>query len=118
MIPDIYTHLKSTYYVNLIKVALLNFFTCINKPVAKKYGLSTNDYLLGVGYTSMMNNMTVSCGIEAIGKRNNITIEALIHPCRYEDGTIDNHFTEYRITQNKNLKEFIENLGYEITNYQ
>ena len=27
-------------------------------------------------------------------KYDKFTAEALIHPCRYEDGTIDNHFVE------------------------
>ena len=48
---------------------------------------------------------------------NKVVAEALIHPCRYEDGTIDNHFTEFLITKNKKLKDKIEQLGYEITNY-
>ena len=50
-------------------------------------------------------------------KYDKIVAEALIHPCRYEDGTIDNHFEEFQITRNKKLKEKIEQLGFEITNY-
>ncbi len=117
MVPDIFMHLNKKYPVNLIKIALLNSFTLINKNTAKSYKLNTNDYLIGVGYTSMMSSLTVSCGLSAIKNKTQITAEALIHPCRYEDGTIDNHFTEYRITQNQKLKEKIERLGYEITNY-
>ena len=80
--------------VNQIKVLLLNFFTIINEPAIAKYELQTNDYLIGVAYTSMMDSLTVAYGLGAI-KYNNVTVEALIHPCRYEDGTIDNHFDEY-----------------------
>ena len=116
-VPDIFMHLNKAYPVNLIKIALLNSFTLINKPVAKQFGLNTNDYLIGVGYTSMMTSLTVSCGLSALMNKENITAEALIHPCRYQDGTIDNHFTEYRITQNQKLKEKIERMGYKITNY-
>jgi len=116
-VPDVFMHLNKTYPINLIKIALLDFFTLINKPVAKQFGLNTNDYLIGVGYTSMMTSLTVSCGLSALMNKGNITAEALIHPCRYEDGTIDNHFTEYRITQNQKLKEKIERMGFEITNY-
>lgn len=117
IIPDVFIHLNKKYPINLIKIALLDTFTLINKKTVKKYGLKTNDYLLGVGYTSMMTSMTVFCGLKKIENENNIVAEALIHPCRYEDGTIDNHFTEYQITQNKQLKEKIEEIGFEIENY-
>ena len=117
-VPDVYIYLNRMYPLNLIKIALLNSFTAKNSLVVRKYGLKTNNYLIGVGYTSMMNGMTVACGLSAIRKKRNIVAEALIHPCRYEDGTIDNHFTEYRITQNEKLKNRIEQMGYEIGNYR
>ena len=116
IIPDVFKHLNLKYPVNLIKVMLLNFFTLLNESKVHKYQLNTNDYLIGVAYTSMMNSLTVSYGLMAI-KYDRVTVEALIHPCRYEDGTIDNHFAEFQITKNKKLKEKIEKLGYEITNY-
>ena len=116
IVPDIKKHLTLKYPINLIKVCLLNFFTIFNEATAHKYELNTNDYLIGVTYTSMMNSLTVSYGVSAI-KYDNVTVETLIHPCRYEDGTIDNHFDEYMITKNKKLKEKIEKLGFEITNY-
>lgn len=116
IIPDVYKHLTLKYPVNLIKVMLLNTFTLINENIVKKYGLNTNDYLLGVTYTSMMNSLAISYGLMAI-KYDNVVAEALIHPCRYEDGTVDNHFEEFQITKNLKLKEKIEKLGYEITNY-
>lgn len=116
IIPDLHKHLNRKYPINLIKVALLDTFTFFNETTALKYGLTTNDYLIGVTYTSMMDALAVSYGVMA-ANRDNITVEALIHPCRYEDGTIDNHFTEFMITKNKKLKEKIENMGFEITNY-
>lgn len=116
-IPDYGKILSIKYPVNLVKVALLNYFTSKNKKKIIKYNLKTNDYLLGVTYTSMMDALSVAYGLSAINNKNNITVEALIHPCRYDDGIIDNHFVEYKITKNKKLKSKIELLGYEITNY-
>ena len=116
IMPDIHRHLTLAYPINLIKVMLLNFFTLINEHTVKDYELNTNDYLIGVTYTSMMNSLAISYGLMAI-KQDDVTVEALIHPCRYEDGTIDNHFVEFQITKNMKLKEKIENLGFEITNY-
>ena len=116
MIPDVFRHLNLKYPVNLIKVLLLNIFTLINVHTVQKYELNTNDYLIGVSYTSMMNSLAISYGLMAI-KQDKAVAEALIHPCRYEDGTIDNHFTEFQITKNMKLKEKIEHLGFEITNY-
>ena len=117
LIPDTAVFLNVKFYVNLIKIALLDVFTLINRSKVQEYGLKTNDYLLGVGYTSMMNNLTVACGLSALNSRTKITAEALIHPCRYEDGTIDGHFTEFQITKSEKLKEKIESMGFEISNY-
>lgn len=116
IMPDVHRHLTLTYPINLIKVMLLNVFTLINEHQVKEYQLNTNDYLIGVTYTSMMNSLAISYGLMAI-KQDDVNVEALIHPCRYEDGTIDNHFVEFQITKNMKLKEKIENLGFEITNY-
>lgn len=116
IIPAVKKHLTIKYPVNLIKVILLNTFTMFNENAVQKWGLKTNDYLIGVSYTSMMDALSVSYGLMAV-KYDNVTVEALIHPCRYEDGTIDNHFNEYLICKNKKLKDKIEKLGFEITNY-
>lgn len=116
IIPDLQKHLTLKYPINLIKVALLNFFTIYNEATIHKYELQTNDYIVGVTYTSMMDALTVAYGVMAV-KYDNVTVEALIHPCRYEDGTINNHFDEFMLTKNKKLKDKIEKLGFEITNY-
>ncbi len=116
IVPDLHKHLTLKYPVNIIKSILLGFFTVFNEAAAHRYELRTNDYLIGILYTSMMDALTVSCGAMAV-KYDNVTVEAVIHPCRYDDGTVDNHFDEYLLTKNKKLKEKIEKLGYEITNY-
>ncbi len=116
LMPDASRIFNRKYPINLIKVALLEFFTLINEKTVFKYSLTTNDYLLGVSFTSMMNSLAISYGLMAI-KYDKVVAEALIHPCRYEDGTIDNHFEEFQITKNQKLKEKIEKLGFEITNY-
>ena len=116
LMPDASRIFNRKYPINLVKVALLEFFTLINEKTVFKYGLTINDYLLGVSFTSMMNSLAISYGLMAI-KYDKVVVEALIHPCRYEDGTIDNHFEEFQITKNQKLKEKIEKLGFEITNY-
>jgi hypothetical protein len=50
-------------------------------------------------------------------KYKGMTVEAIVHPRRYEEGIIDKHFNEFLLTKNKKLKNKLENLGYEITNY-
>lgn len=116
IIPDFNKHFSLKYPINIIKTTLLSFFTVFNEATIHKYNLKTNDYLIGILYTSMMDSLTVSYGIMAI-KYDNVTVEALIHPRRYDDGTVDNHFDEFLLTKNKKLKEKIEKLGFEITNY-
>ena len=63
-----------------------------------------------------MDGMSIYYGIKNLTGKNQTT-EVIISPCRYEDGTINQHFDEYMITKNKRLKSKIEKMGYEITNY-
>ena len=118
IIPDLFIHLSVKYFVNLIKVILLKYFTVKNRITVKQNNLKTNDYLIGVAYTSMMSGLTVACGLDALKNKRNIVAEALIHPCRYEDGTIDNHFMEFLITKNKKLMDKITKLNFEVSNYK
>lgn len=117
-IPEVFIHLNKKYPVNLIKMFFLNLFSTINYSTVQKYGLNTNDYLIGILYNSMMTPLTVSYGVRVLKNYNNITAEAVIHPSRYEDGTINNNFTEYILTKNEKLKNKIEDIGFEIGNYR
>ena len=90
--------------------------TLINESIAHRYELKTNDYLIGLTYDLMIDSLTVVYGAIFTNYKK-ITVEAIIHPCRYEDGTVNHRFTEYLLTKNKKLKEKIEKMGFEITNY-
>ena len=101
--------------INFIKVLLLNHFSLKNKLTLKKYNLQTNDYIIGVSYTAMMNSDTILEGLKKV-KNGNI-VEALIHPCIYYDDIIDSHTKEFEITKDEMLKDLIEMMDYQITNY-
>ena len=114
-VPQIEKHLTYKYPLNLIKVFLLQAFTKINRNTVEKYELKTNDFILGVGYSGMMDNYTVEYGLRAINE-DSVT-EALIHPCKYNEIQKNSHTKEFAITQNKDLNELINKLGFEITNF-
>ena len=116
MIPDFKIHMSPKYPLNILKVILLNTLSRKNKKIIDKYGLKTNDYLLGVGYTGLMNSETVACGLEELD--GDCIAEALIHPCCYIKSKFDQHYKEYQITQDKALEDKIQRLGFEITNYK
>ncbi len=115
-VPSIKKHLNLAYPPNVLKIILLNYFTGKNKKIAKEFGLKTNDYIIGVGYTGMMDDMTVEYGLRTLDE--DCTAEALIHPCSYSITKNNKHFREFLITQNKELKNKITGLGYDITNYK
>ncbi len=115
-VPSLKKHMTLKYPPNILKILLLNYFTAKNKPVAKEFGLKTNDFLIGVGYTGLMDNMTIEYGLSAL--EEDCVAEALIHPCKYATSTKDQHYTEFLITQNKELKDKISRLGFELTNYK
>ena len=115
-VPSIKKHLNIAYLINILKIILLNTFTIINNPIVKKYGLKTNDYLIGVGYTGMMESKTIEYGLRTLKK--DCVSEALIHPCKYaEPFTPDSHHFEYLITQDNDLGETIKNLGFDLVNH-
>lgn len=117
MIPNFSKHLCFGYPINIIKVILLNYFTCKNKKILKDFPIKTNDYLIGVGYTGMMDNSSIEYGLEALPEEDMI-VEALIHPCKYESNTKNQHFKEFLITQSKEIENKIFRLGFEVTNYK
>lgn len=115
LIPSFNKHFNTKYPVNILKIILLNTFTLLNKKHIKNSGLKTNDYLIGVGYTGMMDNMTIEYGLKAL--KSDFVAEALIHPCYYDETIPDSHHFEFLITQNEDLKTKIENMGISITNH-
>lgn len=116
--PVLSKHLNFKYPPNLLKIALLNSFTIKNRKTIEKYGLKTNDYILGVGYTGLMDERTIISGLEALPDEDMVT-EALIHPHFYPFPEKNNqHYKEYMITQNLDLKDRIRRLGFVIGNYK
>ena len=108
-------HLNLKYPPNILKIILLDTFTLLNKPVAKKYGLKFNDYLIGVGYTGMMDNKTIEYGLKALN--TDCLAECLIHPCKFDKPREDSHHYEYLATINEDLKEKITEFGFELVNH-
>lgn len=116
IIPDLFKHINIKYPPNILKILLLNYFTINNKKLIKEYGLQTNDFILGVGYTGMMDDKTIYNGLSAINE--DAVVEALIHPCNFEGKTKSPRQTEFAITQNMDLKDKIQRLGFDIINYK
>ena len=116
MVPDVKKHFRLRYVINFLKNIMYGFFTIFNDGIIHKYELKTNDYIIGLLYSTMMDALAVSYGIMPL-KDKEVTVEAFIHPSRYEDGTINNRFDEFLLIRNKKLRAKLERLGFEITNY-
>ena len=115
-IPSLKKHLNLAYFINIIKIILLNTFTLKNKNTVKKYDLRTNDFILGVGYTGMMEPKTVEFGLKNLDGDG--IAEALIHPMCYSGNVKNQHSIEFSITLDKRLEDAIRRMGFEITNYK
>ena len=115
IVPNLKKHLNTKYPPNILKIILLNTFTLINKKQIENSGIKTNDYLIGVGYTGLMDEKTIEYGLKAL--KGNFVAEALIHPCKYEEEISDSHAAEFGATQSTVLKKAIENMNIEITSY-
>lgn len=115
-IPKFEKHLNFKYPVNLVKVGLLQYFTKINRKTVDEFGLKTNDFIIGVGYTGMMDSDAIEYGLKSIEEE--CLAEALIHPCKYDNSCKNAHTKEFAITQNLTLKDTITRMGFDITNYK
>lgn len=115
-VPNYKKHANLAYPINIIKIILLNFFTMLNRKVLQEFGLKTNTYLIGVGYTGMMDSQTLEYGLKAIDE--DVLTESLIHPCLYADGIKNSHTTEFSISVDKTLEDSIKRMGFEITNFK
>ena len=115
-IPNLAKHLNFNYPLNIVKIMLLQYFTKINRKTLDKYELKTNDFIIGVGYTGMMDSDAIQYGLENLDE--SCVAEALIHPCKYNNSTKDSHTKEFAITQNMQLKDTISRLGFELVNYK
>jgi len=119
VVPSLTKHLNLKYPPNILKIILLNSFTLNNRAVLKQYDLKTNDFIIGVGYTGMMEDSTIYHGLSALEDESNIVAEALIHPCCFDsDQPKNQHQKEFKTTQNLDLKDKIQRLGFEISNYK
>lgn len=114
-IPSIKKHLDMRYPINLIKLGLLNIFTQINHKTLKKYGISSNDYFVGVSYTSYMDENAIKCGIAKIKDQNSIT-EVILHPTT--DSDKKDNYNEYMSIINPDLKKHLEESDFELTNFR
>ncbi len=114
-VPNFTKHANFKYPLNLFKIILLKYFTEQNKKNLD--GIRTNDYLIGVGYTGMMDDLTIEHGLLKL-QDNNCTVEAIIHPCKYSSNINNYRMREFLITQNKQLENKIYLLGFKITNYR
>ncbi|MGN0005492.1 MAG: carbohydrate deacetylase [Candidatus Gastranaerophilaceae bacterium] len=101
------------YYINLIKIFILNVFTVINRGTLYKYGLKSNDRVIGVGYTGMMDKDTILSGIEA-SKDCDCVLEVICHPDLNEDRVSNRN--EYFAVTDKELQDKIKE--YNVITYR
>ncbi len=100
--------------INLVKIAILNYFSLMNRSIVKKYNLNSNDYILGIGYTGDMSKGAILDGLRALSHFKNITVEALLHP---ENDPKSSRYDEYLTIMTPKLKEEVENLGFKFASF-
>jgi len=105
-------HFKMSYFINIIKNILLNYFTYINKKTLKNTDVKTNDEFLGVLYTGNMDKNTILEGIKKI--KNNS--EIILHPTL--DVSKSLNYGEYKALSDKTLLDELNKLDLELINWQ
>jgi predicted glycoside hydrolase/deacetylase ChbG (UPF0249 family) len=114
-VPNLQKHLELRYPINLIKLELLNTFTQINRQTLKKYSVATNDYFVGVSYTSYMDEDAIKYGIAKVNEPNSLT-EVILHPTT--DESKKDNYNEFKSITNPDLKKYLEESDFELTNFR
>lgn len=113
-IPKLLKHLNLRYPINLIGLFIINHLSNKDKKLIQSANLKTNDYFIGSAYRNMMDCETVESGLEAIDNEKDCVVEISINP--YINRNRKNN--EFKITQDMKLKDSIERMGFELTNYK
>jgi folate-dependent phosphoribosylglycinamide formyltransferase PurN len=80
-VPPVARGLPGWYLANLAKLAALNRLAGVNAATARRYGVATNDWLVGIAYTGHMTTDTIVAGVEALSGAGGV-VEVLLHPGR------------------------------------
>ena len=118
VVPALKYLIHPRFLYNLTRVPKFNCFAKQNKIILKRYGLKTNDYILGSTYEDLMDKNTIEAGLKNLKDEDNILIEGIIKPCSYLTPTQNSHEKEFKMTQDRILEDTIYRMGFEITNYK
>ncbi len=106
-------------YINFFKYALIRYFNKKNKNTLKHYNtLKTNDNIIGITYSGILDKITLEQGLKVLNDEDNIIVECFIHPCSYLRNINDMYSAEFKLTQDKILEDTIRRMGYDIINYK
>ncbi len=116
ILPSVQKHINSVFYLNLLNLALLKSYSIHNLKYIKGQNIQTNDYFLGLIYRNLLDTRAIKHG--GLNKINDGIVECCINPSNF-DSTIynDQRLNEYKISLDMRLKDTIERMGFEITNY-
>ena len=76
------SHLAGWYAANLVKVAILNHLAPANARSARRLGVRTNDWFVGIAYTGRMDSGRILRGLRALPRDAGL-VEVLTHPCPF-----------------------------------
>ena len=109
-VPSLKKNLNLKLLVNIINLLSLNLLSLKIPQNAK-----TNNYFIGIGYNGIMDDKAIEYGLKVIDDENCI-VEAVINPLH--NTRKNSEFKEFMLSQNKELKDKILRLGYDITTYK
>ena len=124
-------HLGIWYPINVAKHFLLNVLSRRNAATAKRLGVRTNDYLVGVTYTGHMTARTLSAGLASLSSARSGIVEVLLHPCKVLPDRNEKYTSPYlgwyvassaRTAElsallDLNARRLMEEDGWELTSY-
>lgn len=111
LVSDIKKIFSLKYPINLVKVLLLNCFTLINCVNINRYGLDTNNNIIGVNYTGCMDKNSICSALKNTTKLT----ELLLHPSTNPEEI--SHYNEFLALIDDNLRNKIEQLNVSLVNW-
>ncbi len=106
-------------YINLLKYAVICHFNSTDKKILRNFpALKTNNNIIGITYSGMMDKLALEEGLKTLNDEDDILVECFIHPCSYLRNINDMYSKEFKLTQDKILEDTIRRMGYDIVSHK
>jgi len=115
-VNSITKYLNYNYSLNFIKWLISNYLSINNRKLfINSCKVRTNDYFIGILYKNLIDSSVLEYALKSIENEDSVVEISLNPSFSYKQ---ERQYKEFIITKDKDLKDKIQRLGFELTNYK